>query len=318
MRIASGGDVGVGTTSPTAALHLKAGTSSAGGAPLKLTAGTSLSSPESGAIEYDGTSLYYTDGASVRHTLAAAGAGLTALSGDVSASGSGSVTATVTRVNGVTYGSSPSNNTVPVVTAANTVTYGSSSECGASEQFDDSRYYKHRACTTASSLAALDSVGLGVNGATTGTLTMANGASGGATTTVQPSTSTMAAWTFVLPSNKGTSGYVLQTDGSGNTSWTSVSGGTVTSVNMSVPSILSVSGRPGHFFRHFGGLVGKRKCQPYLRGTHFRRRRDSIVPFAGCRRHSVSAQRLATKQFSHHRIHFGLAWWDCDFAGCSQ
>ncbi len=67
--------------------------------------------------------MFYTDSSSVRHTLAAAGSGLTALSGDVSASGSGSVSATVMRVNGVTYGAGPSTNTVPVVTAANTVTY---------------------------------------------------------------------------------------------------------------------------------------------------------------------------------------------------
>ncbi len=83
---------------------------------------------------------------------------------------------------------------------------------------------------TASSLAALNSVGLGVNGTTTGTLTMANGASGGATTTVQPSTLTTTAWTMTLPTNTGTNAYVLQTDGSGNTSWVAQAGsGTVNS-----------------------------------------------------------------------------------------
>ena len=83
---------------------------------------------------------------------------------------------------------------------------------------------------TASSLAALNSVGLGVNGATTGVITMANGVSGGATTTVQPSTLTATAWTMTLPANKGTNAYVLQTDGSGNTSWVAQAGsGTVNS-----------------------------------------------------------------------------------------
>ncbi len=97
---------------------------------------------------------------------------------------------------------------------------------------------------TASSLAALSSVGLGVNGATTGVVTLANGASGGATTTVQPSTLTTTAWTMTLPSTEGSSGQVLQTDGSGNTSWISAATGSVTSVNMNVPTFMSVAGGP--------------------------------------------------------------------------
>ena len=56
--------VGIGTTSPTAVLHLKAGTATANTAPLKLTAGTNLTTPELGAIEFtdDGTNghLYIT------------------------------------------------------------------------------------------------------------------------------------------------------------------------------------------------------------------------------------------------------------------
>ncbi len=56
-------------------------------------------------------------------------------------------------------------------------------------------------------------------------MTLGNGASGGATTTVQPSTSTTSAWTMTLPSNAGTSGDVLQTNGSGTTSWVAQSVG---------------------------------------------------------------------------------------------
>jgi len=58
------GNVGIGTTSPTAALHLKAGVASANGAPLKFTAGTLLTALELGALEFtdDGTNghLYIT------------------------------------------------------------------------------------------------------------------------------------------------------------------------------------------------------------------------------------------------------------------
>lgn len=47
---------------PTAQLHISAGTAIAGTAPLKLTAGINLTTPENGAFEYDGTNLYFTTG----------------------------------------------------------------------------------------------------------------------------------------------------------------------------------------------------------------------------------------------------------------
>ena len=60
VRITSSGNVGIGTTSPTAYLQLKAGTATASTAPLKFTAGTNLTAAEAGAMEWDGTSLYMT------------------------------------------------------------------------------------------------------------------------------------------------------------------------------------------------------------------------------------------------------------------
>ena len=61
--VPNGGTTGVGlnvATTPTALLHLAAGTSSAGTAPLKFTAGTNLTTTEAGAIEYNGSHLYFT------------------------------------------------------------------------------------------------------------------------------------------------------------------------------------------------------------------------------------------------------------------
>jgi hypothetical protein len=52
-----------GTTSPAARVHIAAGTTAAGTAPLKLSSGTVLTTPEDGAIEYDGTDFYVTQGA---------------------------------------------------------------------------------------------------------------------------------------------------------------------------------------------------------------------------------------------------------------
>ena len=67
MTLLSNGNFGIGL-SPTAVLTLKAGTATAETAPLKLTSGTNLTTPENGAMEFDGTNLYFTVGG-VRKTI---------------------------------------------------------------------------------------------------------------------------------------------------------------------------------------------------------------------------------------------------------
>lgn len=62
---------------PTAYLHLDAGDSAAHCAPLKFSVGTLLSSEEEGAIEYDGSYLYYTDDTATRYQIAALNDALT-------------------------------------------------------------------------------------------------------------------------------------------------------------------------------------------------------------------------------------------------
>src|ERR1043165_463763 len=54
------GKVGIGTSSPTAILHLKAGSTSASTAPLKFTSGSLMSTAEAGAVEFLNDSLYFT------------------------------------------------------------------------------------------------------------------------------------------------------------------------------------------------------------------------------------------------------------------
>jgi hypothetical protein len=54
------------------AAPLKAGTATAGTAPVKFTAGTNLTTPENGAVEYDGTNFFYTAGG-VRKTFLSVG-----------------------------------------------------------------------------------------------------------------------------------------------------------------------------------------------------------------------------------------------------
>jgi hypothetical protein len=68
MIINDSGNVGIGVTSPLASLHLKAGTTDPATAPLKFSSGTNMTAAEAGAMEYDGTALYFTPG-SVRRTI---------------------------------------------------------------------------------------------------------------------------------------------------------------------------------------------------------------------------------------------------------
>jgi len=59
--------LGVGID-PTARIHAAAGTAAANTAPLKLTSGVNMTTPENGAFEFDGTNLYFTVGG-VRKTV---------------------------------------------------------------------------------------------------------------------------------------------------------------------------------------------------------------------------------------------------------
>jgi hypothetical protein len=68
LKTIQGGNVGIGQISPTALLHLKAGTATA--APIRLTSSgaTLLSAVESGAVEFNGTNLLFTP-STTRHTV---------------------------------------------------------------------------------------------------------------------------------------------------------------------------------------------------------------------------------------------------------
>jgi len=55
---------------PTARLHLPAGTATASTAPLKFTVGVNLTTPESGAVEYDGSNFYITTSTPTRLAIA--------------------------------------------------------------------------------------------------------------------------------------------------------------------------------------------------------------------------------------------------------
>ena len=60
---------------------------------------------------------------------------------------------------------------------------------------------------------------LGIQGSSQGTIQLYNTAGRAYSTTLASSNSATAAYTLTLPVNAGTNGYVLETDGAGNTSW---------------------------------------------------------------------------------------------------
>ncbi len=66
------------------------------------------------------------------------------------------------------------------------------------------------------------SLTLGTQQRIQGSLILANTAAGAYATTLASSDSASAAWTLTLPVTAGVAGSVLQTDGSGNTSWAAI------------------------------------------------------------------------------------------------
>ena len=73
MILGNGVNIGIDSSfsqTASARLSLPGGTATANTAPLKIHSGTNLTSPEAGAIESDGTNLYWTSDTPTRYTLA--------------------------------------------------------------------------------------------------------------------------------------------------------------------------------------------------------------------------------------------------------
>lgn len=129
--IPTGGRVGICLATPTATLHLRAGAAAASGAPLKFESGTNLTTPEAGAMEWNGTNLFLTTSTPTRQTINQGLTGSATLDfGNTNAGESADLTITVTGAAdgdvvaiGVPNGSVNANTCYTAwVSAANTVT----------------------------------------------------------------------------------------------------------------------------------------------------------------------------------------------------
>lgn len=69
VTVLNNGNTGIGVPSPTAALHLEAGGTAAGSAPLKFSTGSLLTVPESGTVEFDGTNYWITPSGLIRRKI---------------------------------------------------------------------------------------------------------------------------------------------------------------------------------------------------------------------------------------------------------
>lgn len=66
--LTNSGNIGIGSSLPSASLHIRSGSTIL--APLKFTSGTNLTTPETGAMEYNGTNLFFTPSGTTRKTIA--------------------------------------------------------------------------------------------------------------------------------------------------------------------------------------------------------------------------------------------------------
>ena len=100
---------------------------------------------------------------------------------------------------------------------------------------------------------------LGTQQTTQGSVVLANTAAGSYSTTIKSSNSATAAWTLTLPTTAGSNGQVLQTNGSGVSSWytlpTTLAVGSITGLGTGVGTALAVNtGSAGAFVLYDGAL----------------------------------------------------------------
>lgn len=247
VAIDAAGNVGVGIAAPKTKLHV-AGTLRVGDS------GEACDADRAGGFRYNGGNMQFCDGAGTWQTLGVAGGGITALTGDVVASGSGSVAATIAsgavsyakiqnvtdnRILGRSAGSAGTVQEISIGTGLSlssgtlsadnngTVTSVSASAplavANGSTTPNISLSLNSDLEVASGDLAVSDNLGVST--------LVVKGAS--ANVTLQPNGALASSYSLSLPLNDGDSGQVLQTDGSGVLSWTTPAGVAADSLDFS-------------------------------------------------------------------------------------
>ncbi len=156
-----------GSTRPTANVHIKGGTATAGTAPIKINAGTLLGVTEAGAIENDGTHLYYTAAnAGTRFQLDQQGGGSIGTNKIQISNGSGGLLATaLSGISGDTQLTSATD-----ITIASTATYPINLDGGSFVQVQ--RSGQNTALQIDSEVTTSDAITIKSSGATNSTLVL--------------------------------------------------------------------------------------------------------------------------------------------------
>lgn len=227
--------LGIGTVSPTARLHLPAGTATANTAPFKFTSGTNLTTAEAGAMEWDGTNLFITQTSGpTRKTIAYTDSIITssmyigttqvALNRASAALTLAGITLTTPEIGSATGTSLDLGTTTLYGSRAITVDTGGvfnidlSSASGDDFTVDTNKLVVEGdtgniGIGTTTPDVLLD---IGEAGTTLGVIRLAGSTSGNVT--INPAV-VAGSWTLTLPSNDGDSGQFLQTNGSGVSTW---------------------------------------------------------------------------------------------------
>lgn len=263
-------NVGIGTTTPNVSALLTLDPTVSGFVQQVLVPGTLVGSPISGAIENDGTNLYYTDSSPTRQTLLTTASGAntalsnlasTAVNVDLSPGGTTDTlnfgSATNVWHNGFIHSLLDQTSTLSVNTLNRTLN---------ADDASISLAYNTRNLITTGNVSSLDwqnSLLLGATGVhalawSDNSVTIKNLIISPSNTaqgiTINGSTSgdvflrassTTTTYNLVLPSDQGGVSTVLTNDGSGGLSWGSASAGTVTSISVNTANGLAGSSSGG-------------------------------------------------------------------------
>jgi len=246
----TGSAMGVMQTSPTAKLHLGAGTASASTAPLKFTSGTAMTTPEDGALEYHTSHLYFTVG-STRYQLDQQAASVAdGDKGDITVSSSGTVwtidalAVTNAKINDVSFAKLTNGTLAANLTGTmvNSGVLAFNYNSGSSAVFlDDANSSASLFSEDGTQYVNVSNTSVAIGSGTTqmeyidGVLRLYDSDQTQYIGIQTPSTGALTtSYTLILPTTDGNSGEALITNGSGTLSWSTVGSGDVTGPGSSV------------------------------------------------------------------------------------